>query len=929
MQLRYALTVGISGACAGTGLWFTRASLDVTTGPQGEIRVALLPPLWLLIAYVLLGCLAAAALDLLILGIHRRRGGLSAAELSAHPFAAAAGPILPLACTILLALPYLPFVPDRLPILRVLAGPARYLLWGIVLASAAWMTAVAVMPTGGAPFTNQKPSRLHRLASPPLLIFAASLLYFGFAASRLTNLSPFPTGDEPHYMVIMQSLLRDGDLKIENNHALEQYKEYFPRPLRPHFIARGADGEIYSIHPIGMPVLAAPAFAIAGYRGVVAFLVLCASLAAAIMWKWVVSATGSEHAATFAWAAACLTSPYAFNTFTVYPEIVGALCVMLALAWRPSGGGAETSDGRLEQLSWFVKGIATGLLPWLSTKYAPMAAAVGLICLWRARRKVSHALCYVLPCALSLAGWFSYFSVVYGALSPSAPYGRSHMTKLSNALSGVPGLFFDQEFGVLMYAPVLILGLTGLAAMLRCAGEARRLAIEIILVFGVLLLTVGSFEIWGGGSAAPGRPLTSGLLLLAVPIAWRFRESSSQPLQRSSHVFLLVASLSITMTLLFAERGWLIVSGRKGPSELLRWLSPSWQLWSVFPSYIYHDALIATSHVLLWLLPAALLAWGIRRSRLARPGAATCLVMGGAALLIIAISAMAPWLLGARAQPGADLRARSHASILDQFDSRARPTGIVYDPFREVPASAIPRTVTLVAAPGLHTDPQPVQLLWNARFSLPAGEYTVEVVPAGARPLHGDLSVRIGRIGDPLLHWSVQTDAATAWKRQLKLPIDVDLIGFAATPELEACEIHIAPVSIRDLRDRLPFLPVLSARSYGNRTYFFHDENVFPQSGDIWTRGQSIARITIMDESSGGLRWVLQSGMSMPITLESGNWSEQLTLEKDREAVVTPPVSRAGVPFRVVLRTKTGYVPMEIDPSTRDRRFMGFRIATP
>ena len=66
---------------------------------------------------------------------------------------------------------------------------------------------------------------------------------------RLTGTSLFPSGDEPHYLVIAQSLWRDGDLKIENNHQRGDYREYFSRDLEPHYLTRGADGEIYSIHP--------------------------------------------------------------------------------------------------------------------------------------------------------------------------------------------------------------------------------------------------------------------------------------------------------------------------------------------------------------------------------------------------------------------------------------------------------------------------------------------------------------------------------------------------------------------------------------------------------------------------------------------------------------------------------------------------------
>src|SRR5690606_10388821 len=107
---------------------------------------------------------------------------------------------------------------------------------------------------------------------------------------------------------------------------------------------------------------------------------------------------------------------------------------------------------------------------------------------------------------------FSFFYAYWGTPLPSAPYGKLVQTSPKNLVFGAPGLLFDQEYGLLAYAPVYILALTGLVAMIRSGGENRRRAIEIALTFGALLGTVGAFRIWWGGSASPSRPLASGLL---------------------------------------------------------------------------------------------------------------------------------------------------------------------------------------------------------------------------------------------------------------------------------------------------------------------------------------------------------------------------------------------------------------------------------
>src|SRR5690606_26381382 len=177
--------------------------------------------------------------------------------------------VWPLFALLLLAVPFLPWLADEWPAVRAVAGPARWALWGIV----GWLILTHVTS-----ITSRR-----WLVATPALIFVASAAIYGGVAWRLTTGEIFPYGDEPHYLVMTQSLLADGDLRIEDNHARGDYREYFPHELEPHYLTRGTDGEIYSVHPVGLPVLALPAFWLAGYSGVVAMLVLMAALAATLL----------------------------------------------------------------------------------------------------------------------------------------------------------------------------------------------------------------------------------------------------------------------------------------------------------------------------------------------------------------------------------------------------------------------------------------------------------------------------------------------------------------------------------------------------------------------------------------------------------------------------------------------------------------------
>jgi len=873
----------------------------------------MLPSLWVLVALV-----SASLMGIAIAGrIWRRHGQRPEAD-----FAPMVLPLLPLG---LLTLPYWPLLPDRWPALQALAGPVLAVVWLVVLALqgwALWQTAAVRLRA-----THARPR--HLVAA----IFVATLAASGAAAWRLMPSAVYPGGDEPHYLVIAQSLWRDGDLDIFNNHQRGDYREYFNADLAPHYMNAGVDQGVYSVHPVLMPILVAPVYAAGGYASVAALMLLVGAATAAIAWWWMRVVLNASGAATFGWAAVACSAPYLLNAFSVYPEVFGGLCVMTALALAVTTPLARPGAGRHLTI-----GIACAALPWLSTKYAPMSAALMLIAfarLWHgpvALLREPKAWALSLPYGTALIAWFSFFYIYWGSPLPTAAYGEHGQTSLLHLLRGGPGLLFDQEYGLLAFAPVLALAGTGLALMWRTGGELRRQAIEIACVFVALLATVGAHLLWWGGSAPPGRPLVSGLFLLALPIAVAFRAAPDGSARRAAQHLLLWLGIGIAITLITAADGLLIDNGRDGSASLFEYWSTAYQFATLAPSFVKGSLLLACAQTLCWLAAAAGAAVLLSRAKAASPGPAALLTMTVFVAALSLIAVLVPRLPGAVPRQDIDLAARSRLHALDRFDSRVTPTAVRYDQAVQVSdANSLLPYLSLQVTPGLRSDRTPARLIHNGRFSLPAGTYSVAVAfgqQVPPRPL--PLSLQVGRAGSPLRSWQLQPQPGETWRTEFTLPVDANFIGLRGPLELERAidRITITPTLVVDAGARPQLPPVIAAMNYSDAAIFLHDEHAHAELNGLWVLGRRTAAFTIAPAPGQPVQVVLRfhsGGTANTVRMSAPGWEwEGAVVVGQGAEVELPPAVDGLIPLTVT--TTNGFRPSDLDAGSRDSRLLGIWV---
>ena len=854
--------------------WISQATLALTDAGTATDRVALLAASWPAIGLaVCAGVVAAIAV----------RRGLRLVALAP------------------LALCLLPWLPVSVPPAFLLwCGPLVWLPW-------AGVTATALASVRRPEWSLRRP----QLAAG----VTAAIVFLVSAWSVAPSL---PGGDEPHYLIITQSLINDRDLRIEDNHRRGEYREYFAGELRPDFLKRGRDGQIYSIHAPGLPALIAPAFVLAGYRGVVVLLIVLSALGSALAWHLAWLHTGRADAAWFGWASVTLCVTTVFHSFSVYPDGVGAVIVLTGI-WALFRGAAlsrlPASPGGT--VPWLLHGAALAMLPWLHSRFALLAGTLGaliLLRLWSAPNRLRTAAAFVAIPIVSCVGWFGYFVAIYGVADPAAPYGGGELGSVAYIADGLAGLFFDQRFGLLTYAPVLVFAIAGFAIM------RNRLAIELLLVIVPYLLVVTNFRMWWAGWSAPARFLVPVLFLLAIPAAEAWSAIHRRGTRAMAAGALLLTVLA-TCVLVFVDNGGLAYNVRTDFALWIKWAARNADLAGALPAWALRQADLFRD-IAIWCV-AMLAAWALVRGVDGHPALRGRAALASATAGVFAIAAMAAATIAweSRGDDGL-LPVPAQMEFLRHAARERHAVRIGLQPLRIIGRDALPREICI--HPELMPTPEG-----------PAGDgaplFTVPTVPAGEYHLRarlrnagGRLTIAIGREPRPIA--SGVADSTMT----LRLPVDVPAVLIRGDDEARrnVLGLVVEPVSLVPPVDRLTDDFATAAVQYGETTLFFLDRSSFPEPDAFWVGGGRDSSLVLAPSTPGSTVVLLMRNAPVEnrVAIQSGGWREELQMQPGEERRIDVPIDVRRGSSLIRFSVSSGFRPSEIDATSADHRFLGVWI---
>jgi hypothetical protein len=889
---RDALVVLLAAEALAVALWLLPASVHIVQWPaSGPTRLALLRPAWQLLA------LSAGAFAL---SIAVAMAAIRLERVSLSKIARAAAPV---SLLWVWAVPYLPWLPDRLPLLLVLAGALRWVVASVALA----------LCLNAATGVAGKAARVLQLSRRK--VFAASLVvYLAFGLYSVRTIAP--VGDEPHYLIIVESLLRDGDLKIENNHQRRDYLSYFFGNLNPDFFERGKNGEIYSIHAPGVPALVLPAYAIGGRTAAVLFVAFMAALAALAVFDLADQLAG-RSAAVITWAACCFGVPFVPYAWLIFPEIPAALIVAWAALWlwQPTDRPVST---------WVWRGVTLGVLPWLHTKFVVFLAMFAAPLAIRLIRQPRDLAAFLAPMAVSGLAWFYFFYAVYGTIDPTKPYGAYANLYVRNAHipHGLIGIFFDQKFGLLFYSPIYLAAVAGAWLMLR-RRETRFLGAFLIVVVVSFITSTARLYMFWGGSSAPARFLVPIVPCLAPFVAVAVRHATAVWPRALLGTWVAIGLCLGIVALAWPDRLFLF-SDPHGRSRLLEALQAGSPLALVVPTFTEPEWALQVRPFLNWMATAVVvfaLTWTAARASWATPSRIANLSAAG---LLVGAAVVT-------ARPDRDVRDRTarrgDLDVLARFDGDRFRTldyatlgRVTPERFRELTTIALEPRASEIGDGGYTAGP----------FTVPPGKYDVTVHFAGSASRPGEVVLStppphtvFAKLSGPFQNPSHLT---------LELPVTVRRLMFRVPDRAVASairRIEMAPQSMVPPGERERFL-VRTIESASNREgayLVYADEHAYPENGIFWSRGTARTSVLVAPGGASRMTLTLSTGpMSGNVEISVGNEVKTVAMMAGQVQVLSfelPPGQRL-VPLTV--QSNVMFRPGEIDRTSDDMRGLGCQV---
>jgi len=343
------------------------------------------------------------------------------------------------------------------------------------------------------------------LKAKPVTVWFSAFVLFALVSVVIYMQGIHLSGDEPHYIMITQSLVEDGDFDLKNNFDEKTYHKYLPIDLRFH--GGEHNGKYRSFHLPGVSFLLIPFYWLFGVLGVGKLIppALYFRLAASVINAFfalglflILKRKFPDRDITRFWLLFLIIFPLIFHSIHLYPELPAAALLMFAYFFT-----------FFEKKNYLLTGLLLSFIPWFHVKYIPPLLVLAVAILYQLfkpfkpfdKEKIKKLVQFSIFPVISFILLVIYSKVLYGSYSPTDIFPKESYWSVSwlLRLKVFLAYFLDQRDGLLFYSPVFFLFFFSFKRKFQ--DKYLLMAIMVSYVFFHAFTTVR------GAYAPAGRPL--------------------------------------------------------------------------------------------------------------------------------------------------------------------------------------------------------------------------------------------------------------------------------------------------------------------------------------------------------------------------------------------------------------------------------------
>jgi hypothetical protein len=426
------------------------------------------------------------------------------------------------------------------------------------------------------------------------MILTALFVFMAVTTAYVTVIYP-PTGDEPHYLTIAQSIGNDLDVNLENQYMTDKtYRSFYPveLPYESLHTAIGKDGKgMYSNHNAGVSFLMAPFLKVGGRLGVGLLMNALCAILGTFLFLFLRHIKISVQTSVFTSIIFSITSPVLMSSSLALTEIPAALLILFCAVYMYCIYGKD--DGfydidiagiRIKHAS-VIYFLSIGAMTWLHSKLIFMSVIFYAVYYVLTIRKKKYIFKMEILNNLSLgvvAVCFGlYYFLIYGK---SAATGSVSILKnnsfffifdIWNFIKSFFAIMFDRNYGIIIYNPLFIISIWG--ALLAWQKKNFRL----LIIFLITVPYYSIFLFWSDwtGSMIPARQMVPMAMLWAVFYAYFIDKSGFQATKTFKAMFSITMISSFVMMscppLRYAVSKEKIYAALGSVDKILLWIFPS------------------------------------------------------------------------------------------------------------------------------------------------------------------------------------------------------------------------------------------------------------------------------------------------------------------------------------------------------------------